>query len=218
MKKLIFPEIDLTNVKGVLIDLDNTLYFFNDANQYALQKVYALLKQKTKMSFSAFYEAYQTAWDKLFNTLGEVPSAHTRFTMFQQFLEKRKVPKAFLIAQKLEEVYFKNLFKKARPDPKATAFLKECARRQIPVCIVTNLFGSIQTRKLKRLRLDKYVDYMVANDELGIDKPHPSLFERGLEKLSIPAKDAIMVGDNEEKDINGAKALGIQTYLVTIQK
>ena len=68
------------------------------------------------------------------------------------------------------------------------------------------------------MKLDKYVDFIVTNDELGVDKPHPSLFQRGLEKLGISAKEAIMVGDNPENDIKGAQALGIRSYLVETDK
>lgn len=213
-----FPQIDLTHVKGVLIDLDNTLYCFSSANAYALRKVHAFLCKKRPMSYAAFEKEYEAGWKRLFGSLGSVPSAHSRFILFQSVLEKNAILKPYLLACKLEEIYFKNLYKKAKADPQALLFLKECRQQKIPVCLVTDLFGTVQTNKLLRMKLDKYVDFIVTNDELGVDKPHPSLFQRGLEKLGISAKEAIMVGDNPENDIKGAQALGIRSYLVETDK
>ena len=218
MKQINFPKIDLTHVKGVLVDLDNTLYCFSSANKYALQKVYLFLRKKMPISREDFEKEYEEAWKKRFDLLGAVPSAHSRFTLFQLFLEKKNFPKAYLLAHQLEEIYFKNLYKKAKPDKNALLFLKECRKNNIPVCIVTDLFGTIQTNKLKRMKLDKYIDFIVTNDELGIDKPHSSLFKRGLEKLNLSPHEVIMIGDNPENDIKGAEALGIRSYLVEMNK
>ena len=36
MEKLIFPEINLSGVKGVLLDIDNTIYHYESCHNYAL--------------------------------------------------------------------------------------------------------------------------------------------------------------------------------------
>ena len=218
MKKIIFPQIPLENVKGVLIDLDDTLYSFEDANLFALQKVYTQIKSVLRLSFDDFYSLYKKHWTHLFGELGTVPSAHCRHTMFQRLMEEEQIEKPYLWAQKLENTYFKNLLKGIKPDPRAVDFLKACRRRRIPVCLVTDLYGSIQVQKLKRLKLIRYIDYVVANDEVGIDKPHADMFLRALEKIKVAPKDAVMIGDNFEKDIQGAQALGIRAYQVTFDK
>ncbi len=218
MKNIIFPEVNLDEVKGVLIDVDNTLYSFDSANMYALQKVHKLAKSVLPISFDDFYTLVRAQWTYAFDTLGCVPSAHCRHTMYQRLLEEHGVGKPFILAQKMEEAYYKNLIKAMKPDTKATAFLKECKRRQIPVCVVTDLYGNIQVQKLNRLKLSRYIDYVVANDEVGVDKPNERIFKRALEKISVLPKDAVMIGDNYEKDIKGAKALGILTYQVLFDK
>lgn len=218
MKKIIFPQIPLENVKGVLIDLDDTLYSFEDANLFALQKVSAQVYPVLRLSFDDFYGLYKSHWAHLFDELGTVPSAHCRHTMFQRLMEEKKVEKPYIWAEKMEKTYFKNLLKAMTPDARAVDFLKTCRRLNIPVCLVTDLYGSIQVQKLKRLKITRYIDYVVANDEVGVDKPDTRMFQRALDKINVRPQEAVMIGDNFEKDIQGAQALGIRTYQVTFDK
>ena len=61
-------------------------------------------------------------------------------------------------------------------------------------------------------RLD--VDAAVGSRAHGWQKPHPSIFEAALEALGVPAAEAAMVGDSEEDDVAGARALGMTAILV----
>ena len=45
-------------------------------------------------------------------------------------------------------------------------------------------------------------------------KPEPEIFLSALELMKASPSAAIMVGDNEIDDIQGASALGIRTFLV----
>jgi len=49
-------------------------------------------------------------------------------------------------------------------------------------------------------------------------KPAPAFFRAGLDGLGCGAEDAIMVGDDVEADVNGAKAIGIEGLLVRTGK
>ncbi|BDA77242.1 haloacid dehalogenase [Leptospira kobayashii] len=51
-----------------------------------------------------------------------------------------------------------------------------------------------------------------------IGKPSPSFFRSGLDYLGLAASDCIMIGDDIESDIGGAKDLGIQGILVKTGK
>ena len=95
---------------------------------------------------------------------------------------------------------------------------KECKKRNLPVCLVTDLFASIQTKKLKALKLIDYVDFIVANDEVGYDKPNAKMFTKALEKIGMTEKDVIMIGDHPVKDIQGAQNIGIRTHQVEVIK
>jgi putative hydrolase of the HAD superfamily len=55
---------------------------------------------------------------------------------------------------------------------------------------------------------------MLSSEEAGIEKPSPVIFGKALSKLNLKAEEVIMIGDNEEKDILGAEAMGIKSYLI----
>ena len=61
-------------------------------------------------------------------------------------------------------------------------------------------------------RLD--VDVAVGSKAHGRQKPHPSIFEAALSALGARADETAMVGDSEEDDIAGARALGMTAILL----
>jgi FMN phosphatase YigB (HAD superfamily) len=44
-----------------------------------------------------------------------------------------------------------------------------------------------------------------------VRKPHPAIFQRALDALSVAAEDTLFVGDSLASDLGGAKALGMHT-------
>ena len=61
------------------------------------------------------------------------------------------------------------------------------------------------------LGLHHYFEHVVTFDDTGEKKPSPKPFQKILGMLDVEPGHAIMVGDWAERDIKGAKALGIQT-------
>ena len=58
------------------------------------------------------------------------------------------------------------------------------------------------------------VDAAVGSGAHGKTKPHPAIFLSALAELGLRAEEAAMVGDSPEDDIAGARALGMQAFLV----
>jgi HAD superfamily hydrolase (TIGR01549 family) len=58
------------------------------------------------------------------------------------------------------------------------------------------------------------VDAAVGSGTHGKTKPHPTIFLSALDQLGVGAPEAAMVGDSPEDDIAGARALGMQAFLV----
>jgi HAD superfamily hydrolase (TIGR01549 family) len=57
-------------------------------------------------------------------------------------------------------------------------------------------------------RLD--VDVAIGSGAFGRTKPHPAIFRAVLARLEVEPRDAAMVGDSIEDDIDGAHAAGIE--------
>jgi len=65
--------------------------------------------------------------------------------------------------------------------------------------------------RLAQLQLQHLFDPVVAFEDTGERKPSPKPFQRAIEMLGIEPSQAIMVGDWPERDVVGAKGLGIRT-------
>lgn len=61
------------------------------------------------------------------------------------------------------------------------------------------------------LGLHHYFDAVVTSEDFGVSKPAPEPFRKALELLGSEAGETIMVGDWAERDIAGAKKLGMRT-------
>jgi len=60
----------------------------------------------------------------------------------------------------------------------------------------------------------KAIEYASGKKAVAIGKPSRLMFELALEKAGCKARDAVMVGDQEETDVQGAKAMGITSVMV----
>jgi HAD superfamily hydrolase (TIGR01662 family) len=58
------------------------------------------------------------------------------------------------------------------------------------------------------------VDAWISSRTHGKVKPSPTIFKAILEELEVEPPAAVMVGDSAEDDIEGARALGMDAYLV----
>jgi putative hydrolase of the HAD superfamily len=58
------------------------------------------------------------------------------------------------------------------------------------------------------------VDVAVGSKAHGRIKPHPSIFTAALGALGVSAREAAMVGDSYEDDVEGARALGMRGILL----
>jgi HAD superfamily hydrolase (TIGR01549 family) len=61
---------------------------------------------------------------------------------------------------------------------------------------------------------DLAVDAVLTSRDHGKTKPHEAIFLRMLELLDVAPREAVMVGDQLEDDIEGARAVGMQALLI----
>ena len=216
-----FPDIDLKNVKAVLIDLDDTLYFYLPPHKKALHVIHKLFSSFRKMSFEEFEKQIEDTLDAYCKEMNFSSFVHNRMIVFQRLAEKNKISRPYVLAARMQRIYF-NAFMKAvkeqGPALQAKKFLEKCKKQKIPVCLVTDMYAATQERKLRALKLTHYVDFIASNDEVGFDKPSPLMFKCALNKLNLKPSDVIMVGNEPRRDIEGAQKLGILAYHVIVHK
>jgi len=63
----------------------------------------------------------------------------------------------------------------------------------------------------------EYFDFAFLAEEIGASKPAPDMFHAAIDKAQVAAELIIHVGDNAEHDVQGAKAVGMQTVWMNSQ-
>ena len=94
--------------------------------------------------------------------------------------------------------------------PPALAALR---RRGLRLVVVSNSNGTLRV-KLARLGLLSAFDLVMDSFELGVEKPDPAIFTLALERLGARAASTLHVGDFFHIDVVGARAAGLQAWLI----
>lgn len=89
--------------------------------------------------------------------------------------------------------------------------LTELMRANIKLAIVSDAPRLSAWMRLVSFGIEPYFEAVVSYDDTGFKKPNPAPFRRALEKLKVEPGEAIMIGDWAERDMVGAKALGMKT-------
>lgn len=61
------------------------------------------------------------------------------------------------------------------------------------------------------LGLHHFFDDIITSEDFGVKKPDPKPYRRALELLATKPEETLMVGDWPERDIQGAKGVGMRT-------
>jgi HAD superfamily hydrolase (TIGR01549 family) len=87
-------------------------------------------------------------------------------------------------------------------------------RRHVRLGLVTNGTSDLQRRKLALAGLAERFDVVVAACDVGIGKPDPAIFAAALDALGVAAGEVVMVGNDFDRDIRGARAAGIRSLWI----
>jgi putative hydrolase of the HAD superfamily len=82
------------------------------------------------------------------------------------------------------------------------------------LAIVTNGASCLQREKLEASGLADRFDAVIVSGDLGTGKPDRAVFEHALRALDAEPGEAVMVGDNLRKDVDGAVAVGLRAIWV----
>ena len=129
-----FPNIDLKNVKGVLVDLDDTLYFYKSAHERAFRVMYdAVIAPICRISFQQFLKQIDSILTCFYEEIGSAVFTHNRMIIFQRFAEKNKIKKPYILAERMKRIYFDSFMKTLKtqgPALQAKEFLKRCKKEK----------------------------------------------------------------------------------------
>jgi len=186
--------------QGVFFDLDGTLY---DRD--------AAILEVAEQQFETFRsELANVPHSDFIRTVVRLDAhGHSRTQQFHHRLAA-EVGFSSGLADRLEE-YFRAIFPSCCRVPEDTLqTLKTLRERRLKLGLITNGPTSWQERKITSMGIAPLFDTILISGSEGIEKPDPRIFARALERCSVPAVEAIFVGDHPDADIGGAKAAGLR--------
>ncbi|MEK3911518.1 HAD family hydrolase [Paenibacillus sp. FSL H7-0331] len=201
--------------KGILLDLDNTIYKYEPAHDIALTSTLTRLCDITGIRYEYVFGCFKQARDRVHIQLAETASSHNRILYFQTLLEILKV-KELNLAKDLYEMYWNIFLDHMQLIEGFMEFLNIIKDKK--VCIVTDLTAHIQYRKMEKLGIWSFCDYFVTSEEVGKEKPHPMMFMLAINKMDLHYSEVCMIGDSYHKDIEGASQLGIHSFWLNMKK
>jgi putative hydrolase of the HAD superfamily len=210
--KSVLSEIDLSLFRGLMIDIDDTLYNYDISHTAALNGCYKSLDPsiKKKLNFKNFVYEYTSARESITKKLSPQGSCRSRLFAFNLLFEKLQINTPYLLALKFDSIYWKEFIYAISPNKEILNFVKKCKKNNLTICAVSDMQAHIQILKLKKLSLTDYIDHLVTSEEAGVEKPNKKIFDLALQRMRLNKDQVMMIGDNIAKDIKGAESYGIK--------
>ena len=190
-------------IKSVIFDLDNTLIGFMTMKKLSCD---AAISAMIGAGLNINKEKAIKELFKLYDKYGLEEKG-----IFQKFLKK--------VAKKIDyEVLASGIvaYRRVRtgflePYPHVADVLFELKRRGIKLAIISDAPRLKAWVRLVSMKINHLFDVVVTFDDTKEFKPSTKPFEVAFKKLKVKPQECLMVGDRPERDIKGAKKLGMIT-------
>ncbi len=198
--------------KHIFFDLDHTLWDFHANSRVALEHLFHEhgLGERSVKSLAHFLEVYEEVnryyWFLYHNK--KVEKERLRNGRFEDTLRKIGIEDERL-AGTLASRYLELSPRQQKLIPGSMEVLDYLRERGYGLHLITNGFVEVQRIKIANSGLAPYFDEVIISEEVGVQKPMREVFDLLLDRLGITADQALMVGDNLETDVEGARRAGI---------
>lgn len=199
--------------KHLFFDLDRTLWDFDANSTQSLTEIFHSYKlDKSFESPGEFLRIYnhhnELLWDDY--RKGLIVKEDLRTRRFALTLLEKEIDDPALSAE-IGEHYMYITPRLNILAPNTIDTLEYLSGKQYKLYILTNGFIATQQTKMAHSKLDKYFDRIYSSEELGINKPNTEIFHWAVSSVHGRKKECLMIGDDLEVDMIGAKNYGIDT-------
>lgn len=194
------PDVRL---RAIIFDLDNTLVDFMRLKERAIASaaeamIDAGLEVKKEDIISKIWTIYNSQgyeYQKVFdifleNTLGRIDHK----ILANGIVAYRQTREASLVTY-----------------PHVLSTLNELVKRRFKLAVVSDAPTREAWLRLCYLRLHHTFDAVVTYEDTFQRKPNPAPFRKALTQMDVAPEHALMVGDWAERDMAGAKQIGMKT-------
>jgi len=196
--------------RHLFFDLDHTLWDFRTNSRETLRELlsaHGLLARgvpDAEAFIAVFEEINHRLWAE--HGAGRMPKEVMRVLRFRSALQHFGVIDGRLPGR-LSEEYLAQCPLKPALMPGAMELLDAVAGNY-RLHIITNGFEEVQHVKLQHSGIADRFDVVLTSERAGAAKPSPEIFALALRKAGASAEQSLMIGDNTEADMLGARNAG----------
>lgn len=203
--------------RHLFFDLDHTLWDFEANAKECFQELYIdkHLPSRGIDDFDAFFNAYSAHNERLW-------SEYTKGLILQAELRWRRMWLALMdfgvedepLSKAMSVEFLERLPDKKNLFPYTIEILEYLKGKNYVLHLITNGFEEIQDRKLQSAGLRGYFQEVITSEAAQSLKPNRAIFDYALKQSKAHPDESIMIGDNQEADIQGAANAGLDTVFV----
>jgi putative hydrolase of the HAD superfamily len=207
----------MNKYKHLFFDLDHTLWDFDTNAKESLTEIYSLfeLEKKNVFPFDEFYTKYlhhnEILWDRYHK--GFITAEELKWRRMWRTLLEFKIGDEQL-AKDISAQFLEILPTKAKLFPHTIEVLDYLTAKQYQLHLITNGFEKTQWSKLNNSGLGKYFTHVITSETSNSLKPKKEIFDYALSKAGAALNESIMIGDNQDADIQGAINAGMDCIFV----
>lgn len=206
--------------KHLYFDLDRTLWDYETNASEALQEIFLtfelhLIFEEFKNFRNAFIKHNDTLW-----------SQYQKGILKKEMLRVRRFELALLdfkhknkdLAIRLNDHFLNISPRKAGLVQGAKEILEYLQGKAYHMYILTNGFQQIQEMKMEASGLNAYFQKMFTTEHTKSYKPKRAMFEYAIKSVNARKDESIMIGDDLEADIVGARNFGMDQVFFNTDK
>lgn len=199
--------------KHLFFDLDHTLWDFDRNSSESIAEIYETYRlcdigiPSAETFAEHFIRINRQLWSDFDKNL--IQHSYIREYRFPLVFESLGVSDTSSCVE-LNNAYLRLLPRKTHLTESAREILDHLQGRY-ELHIITNGFDEIQATKLASSEITHYFTHIITNEKASAKKPDPRIFEFALDVSGAAVPESIMIGDNYEADILGAKTIGLDT-------
>jgi putative hydrolase of the HAD superfamily len=227
------------DIKLICFDMDNTLCDFATAETETeaymaelisrdIKKLQSKMTSKNKKHGTLKNPCSPFTILRFFNDVKKehlykdlAPMTYSRMIWFKKTLERLgeelalgvSLSNMIMNATFYEKEYWVQINKRLKNYPSTLSTLGSLKSSGLKLATITDSDGlaGMKDYRIKLLGLDKYFDYIITGDNIGLNKPAVENWNKLLSLSGLKGKQCIMVGDHPDVDLLTAKKLGFIT-------
>lgn len=193
----------MEDIKVIIFDLENTLVDFDACETHALGYTFNLMNVPINLELiNEFSKIDSELWNTgSYNSI-QVSKDKIPLKRFEILFSKNYIN--YVDKSKVIGLFVEGFSKAIYPYDYSERILKYLENKGYVITVATNGLMKVQHPRILNSKLGKYITQIIFSEEVGYNKPAPSIFNKTLLDNKYLPKEANVIGDSLSNDIQSA--------------